>query len=205
MCAFNITLSGSNHGEQLVVGYALRISTDCLLSKAFTIEYYAPPLASNLLHHQWPRITTVDNNNSRRILILISLCSSMLATISQLPEEQMATKRKCFVVNHMLFIWFFIVSCRLFGSCGVPWGGFQIGSQMIVSAKSPQPPHSFPTHTIYTQTMLGCCQSQTWSQFSMRFQRARASEIQRYEEGQTPRSGWLFNYLRLIFNSWREE
>ena len=67
MCAFNITLSGSNHGarcEQLVVGYALRISTDYLLSKAFTIKYYAPPLASNVLHHQWPRITTVDNNTA---------------------------------------------------------------------------------------------------------------------------------------------
>ena len=75
-----------------------------ILSKAFTIKYYAPPLASNVLQHQqWPRITTADNNNSRRILILISLyCSSMLATISQLPEEQIATKRRCFVVKHTL-------------------------------------------------------------------------------------------------------
>ena len=156
MCAFNITLSGSNHGEQLVVGYALRISTDYLLSKAFTIKYYAPPLASNLLHHQWPRITTVDNNNSRRIRILISLCSSMLATISQLPEEQMATKRKCFVVNHMLFIWFFIVSCN--GRGGTPplsaaaaslgGGGLRIGSQMSLSKITATSPFLTPTHTI---------------------------------------------------------
>ena len=180
MCAFNITLSGSNHGEQLVVGYALRISTDCLLSKAFTIEYYAPPLASNVLHHQWPRITTVDNNNSRRILILISLCSSMLATISQLPEEQLATKRKCFVVKHLFFIWFFIVSCN--GRGGTPplsaaaaslgGGGLRIGSQMSLSKITATPP--LPSQRTLYADYVGCCQSQTLSQFSMRFQRARS-------------------------------
>lgn len=66
-----------------------------IVPKAFTIKYYyAPPL-----HLMYCII-----NRQPSILILISLCSSMLATISQLPEEQMATKRKCFVVKHLLFI-----------------------------------------------------------------------------------------------------
>ena len=162
------------------------------------------------MHHQWPRITTVDNNNSSRILILISLiCSSMLATNSQLPDEQMATKRKCFVVKHYLLFIFFIVSCNDRG--GTPplsaavasLGGDSESEVKWVSAKSRQPPPSLPQHTL-TQIMLGCCQSQTWSQFSMRFQRARS--VRNTTLRRRPESGWLFlNCLRLIFNSWREE
>ena len=127
-----------------------------ILSKAFTIKFYAPPLASNVLqHHQWPRITTADNNNSRRILILISLyCSSMLATISQLPEEQIATKRRCFVVKHTLsFDFSSLVAMaeeahRLYRQRGVRWGGFRIGSQMSLSKITATSPFLTPTHTI---------------------------------------------------------
>jgi len=127
-----------------------------ILSKAFTIKYYAPPLASNVLqHHQWPRITTADNNNSRRILILISLyCSSMLATISQLPEEQIATKRRCFVVKHTLsFDFSSLVAMaeeahRLIGSVASV-GGDSESEVKWASAKSRQPPPSLPQHTLY--------------------------------------------------------
>ena len=185
-----------------------------ILSKAFTIKYYAPPLASNVLqHHQWPRITTADNNNSRRILILISLyCSSMLATISQLPEEQMATKRKCFVVKHLLFIWFFIVSCNgrgdtppLTAAVASLGGGDYESKVKWVSAKSRQPPPSLPQHTLYADYARVLPISNLEPVFN---EISKGKKRQKYNVTKKARlqDRLLFlNYLRLIFNSWREE
>ena len=155
MCAFNITLSGSNHGarcEQLVVGYALRISTDYLLSKAFTIKYYAPPLASNVLHHQWPRITTVDN--SRRILILISLCSSMLQPSLNFLKNRWRPKGNVSLSSiYYLFDFSSLVAMaeeahRLYRQLRRPLGGIpnrkSNDSLSKITATSP----FLPTHTI---------------------------------------------------------
>jgi hypothetical protein len=155
MCAFNITLREQPWCEQLVVGYALRISTDYLLSKAFTIKYYAPPLASNVLHHQWPRITTVDNNTA----VEFSFSSRFALRCSQ-PSLNFLKNRwrpKGNVsLSSIYSLLFFIVSCNgrggtpplSIGSCGVPGGGLRIGSQIMSLSKiTATSPFLTPTNT----------------------------------------------------------